>query len=52
MGTADVVVILAAAVLTGGLWWFFFGPKRARRAELRGGTQEIQVTVKGGYSQT
>jgi Cu+-exporting ATPase len=41
---------VAAAAATGGLWWFFFGPKRSRRAELRGDVQEVRVTVKGGYS--
>ena len=33
-----VVILLAG---------FFFGPKQARRAVLRGGFQEIEVTVKG-----
>src|SRR6266508_2470959 len=50
MGTADVLVLVAAVGLTGLLWWFFFGPRRAGRAELRGGVQEVVVTVKGGYS--
>src|SRR5690606_21754227 len=31
-------------------FWFFFGPKRAKRAELRGGVQEVEITVRGGYS--
>jgi Cu+-exporting ATPase len=50
MGTTEVAVLVAAALLTAGLWWFFFGPRRARRAEVRAGTQEVRVTVKGGYS--
>ena len=46
----DIAVLAGAAVLTGGLWWFFFGRRRVRVAELRAGVQEIQITVKGGYS--
>jgi P-type Cu+ transporter len=50
MGAADVVVMAAAAVLLAGLGWFFFGPRKARAAELSGGVQHIEVTVRGGYS--
>jgi Cu+-exporting ATPase len=50
MNVVDVVVVIAAAVLSFGLWRFFFGSKDASRAELRGGVQVVQVTVKGGYS--
>ena len=34
----------------GVLAWFFFGPKQARLAAVRGGMQEVVVTVRGGYS--
>jgi Cu+-exporting ATPase len=50
MSLLDLVVIGAGAALIALLAWFFFGPKPARRAELVGDTQEVQVTVKGGYS--
>jgi len=50
MGTTELIVVAAGAALAGFLWWFFFGPKQARRAEVRGGVQEVAVTVKGGYS--
>ena len=50
MNVADVVVVVAALLLSAGLWRFFFGAKEASRAELRGGVQEVTVTVKGGYS--
>ena len=43
-------VVVAGVLAAGFLWWFFFGPKRARRAEVIGGVQEVHVTVKGGYS--
>lgn len=38
-------------LLAGGLAWFFFAPKgRAARATERGGVQEVEVTVRGGYT--
>jgi Cu+-exporting ATPase len=46
----DLAVIAAGVALIAFLWWFFFGEKEARRAEVRGGTQEVEITVKGGYS--
>jgi len=50
MNVADVAVIVGGAALAGFMWWFFFGPKKARAAEVRGGVQEVEITVKGGYS--
>ncbi|MGD9621619.1 MAG: heavy metal translocating P-type ATPase [Mycolicibacterium sp.] len=50
MGISEVIVIVAALAIAGFLWWFFFGPKTARQAQLVGGAQEVDVTVKGGYS--
>ncbi|MGE0600636.1 MAG: heavy metal translocating P-type ATPase [Dehalococcoidia bacterium] len=50
MSAAELGVTLAGLASVAFLAWFFFGPKQARRAELRGGVQEIAITVKGGYS--
>ncbi len=50
MDVVDVVVIGAGVLLAGFLWWFFFGPKQAREASVVGGVQEVDITVKGGYS--
>jgi P-type Cu+ transporter len=50
MTAVDIAVLVGAALVTGGLWWFFFGPRHARVAELHAGVQEVQITVKGGYS--
>ncbi len=50
MTATGVIVIVAAAAIVGFLWWYFFGPKNARRAQLVSGVQEVDVTVKGGYS--
>ncbi|CRK55286.1 Lead, cadmium, zinc and mercury transporting ATPase; Copper-translocating P-type ATPase [Alloactinosynnema sp. L-07] len=50
MSVADIVVIVAAAGLVALLAWFFFGPKKTRLADMRDGVQEVEITVKGGYS--
>jgi Cu+-exporting ATPase len=50
MSTLEILVTAGGLLLIGLLAWFFFGPKRAREAEVRGGVQEVEVTVKGGYS--
>jgi Cu+-exporting ATPase len=50
MTFGDVVSIVAGVLVTGLLLLFFFGPKRSQRAQLRGGVQEVEVTVRGGYS--
>ncbi|MEU0734605.1 cupredoxin domain-containing protein, partial [Streptomyces lavendulocolor] len=50
MNADQIVVLAGAAGLIALLAWFFFGPRQTRLAELRGGTQEIGITVKGGYS--
>lgn len=50
MSVVDVAVAVGAAVLSLGLWRFFLGSKDASRAELRGGVQEVTVTVRGGFS--
>ncbi len=50
MTIAQIIVTTGGLVLMALLAWFFFGPKEARRAEMRGGVQEIDITVKGGYT--
>ncbi len=50
MSTADIGVLVGSAALATALVWFFFGPKKAGSAALRDGVQEVEVTVKGGYS--
>jgi P-type Cu+ transporter len=46
----DVAVIASGVALIAFLVWFFFGEKQARRAAVRDGLQEVEITVKGGYS--
>jgi len=46
----EILVTAGGVGLIAALGWFFFGPKQARRAEVRGGVQEVEITVKGGYS--
>ncbi|MGH3031690.1 MAG: heavy metal translocating P-type ATPase [Gaiellaceae bacterium] len=50
MGIAEIAVSAGGGAVIAFLAWFFFGPKGARRAEVRGGVQEVAITVKGGYA--
>ncbi|MFD7447062.1 heavy metal translocating P-type ATPase [Streptomyces sp. NPDC059909] len=50
MSADQIGVLIGACALIALLAWFFFGPRKAQLAELRGGAQEIGITVKGGYS--
>ena len=50
MTGTEILVTVGGVGLISGLAYFFFGPKEAHRAEVRGGVQEVEVTVKGGYS--
>ncbi len=47
---AELIVIISSIGLIGFLWWFFFGPQQASSASMRSGAQEVDITVKGGYS--
>ena len=50
MTGTEILVTAGGVALIAALAWFFFGPKQARRAEVRGGVQEVEINVKGGYS--
>ncbi len=50
MSVAEIAVTLGGLGAIAFLAWFFFGPKKARVAQIKGNVQEIEVTVKGGYS--
>lgn len=50
MDLIDLVVIFGGIALIGLLAWYFFAPRRAVSAELRGGVQQVEIEVRGGYS--
>ncbi|MFQ5830979.1 MAG: cupredoxin domain-containing protein, partial [Candidatus Methylomirabilia bacterium] len=50
MSEAEIFVTLGGLGAIAFLAWFFFGPKQAQVAGMRGDVQEVQITVKGGYS--
>ena len=50
MDASAIIVAVAAAAAIAGLGWYFFGPRKARAAQLAGGVQRLEVTVRGGYS--
>ena len=47
---AEIFVTIAGVAAIAGLARFFFGPREASGAKLRGGRQEVEIAVKGGYS--
>ena len=46
----EIIVTAAGVGLAAFLAWYFFGPRESGRAALREGVQEVEVTVRGGYS--
>lgn len=51
MNTIEIAVIVAGMLLIALVLWFFFGKRTAIVAHAgQSGTQEIMVTVKGGYT--
>jgi plastocyanin domain-containing protein len=51
MDSTEIIVVVVGVVAIACVLWFFFGPRqRVSAVESAGGVQEIQVTVKGGYS--
>ncbi len=47
---AEILVTIAGAAAIAALARFFFGARSAHTAELHAGRQDVEVTVKGGYS--
>ncbi|TPF97486.1 hypothetical protein EP30_02535 [Bifidobacterium sp. UTCIF-39] len=43
------MAFIAAALVSAGVLWFFLAPRKAARAVMNNGVQEIVVAVKGGY---
>lgn len=51
MDTTEIIVIATGVLAIGAVLWWFFGERETVAADLgAGGTQEIDITVKGGYS--
>ncbi|MBD0370848.1 MAG: cupredoxin domain-containing protein [Pyrinomonadaceae bacterium] len=51
MDTTEIIVAVAGLGLIGFVLWYFFGERERTAATVsESGVQEIQVTVKGGYS--
>lgn len=52
MDASQVVVIVGGILLVGFILWYFFGEREQAHAkqDAATGVQEINVTVKGGYS--
>ncbi len=49
MRSADIAVLVGSVLAIAGLVWFFFAPRKAHTAQIAGGVQRVEVTVRGGY---
>jgi len=51
MDSSEIVVVAVGLLLMALTLWYFFGPKERIQAEVTtGGTLQVKITVKGGYS--
>lgn len=51
MDSTEIVVLIGGIILIAFVLWYFFGERVGVSATVgEGGVQEIQITVKGGYS--
>ena len=51
MDTTEIIVVAGGVALIAAVLWYFFGEREQVAAAMSAsGTQEINVTVKGGYS--
>ncbi len=51
MDTTEILVVIGGVALIVFVLWYFFGEREAAAATVgESGTQEIKVTVRGGYS--
>lgn len=48
--SAEIAVTLGGIALAAVLASYFFGAKKVSATRVEGGAEEIEVTVKGGYS--
>ncbi|MCX6022498.1 MAG: cupredoxin domain-containing protein, partial [Chloroflexi bacterium] len=50
MSEANIIVTGGGVLFIAALSYYFFGPKQARRAEVTGNVQQVNITVRGGYT--
>jgi len=51
MDTTEIIVIVGGILAVGAVLWWFFGERESVAAKIsESGVQEIDITVKGGYS--
>ena len=50
MNATEIAVVVGGIALIAALAWYFFGPRTAVGAQLEGGRQVVDITVRGGYS--
>jgi len=50
VNATEIAVVLGGIAVIAALAWYFFAPRKAVGAQLEGGRQVVDITVRGGYS--
>lgn len=50
MTSAQIITLISGSGLIALIYWFFFGPKKAEKARVTAGVQEVRIVVSGAYS--
>jgi Cu+-exporting ATPase len=50
VNATDIAVVVGGIAVIAALAWYFFAPRKAVGAQLEGGRQVVDITVRGGYS--
>ena len=49
MDTTQIIVIVVGVALIAFILWFFFRKQEGKKVTASSGTQEVEITVEGGY---
>jgi len=50
MNATEIAVVVGGIAVIASLAWYFFAPRKAAGAQLEGGRQVVDITVRGGYA--
>jgi len=50
MSNAQILTLISGSGLIALIYWFFFGPRKAEKATVVSGVQEVHISVSGAYS--
>ncbi|HWP30679.1 MAG TPA: heavy metal translocating P-type ATPase [Fimbriimonadales bacterium] len=50
MTSTQIITLISGSGLIALIYWFFFGPRKAEKAKVTSGVQEVRIVVSGAYS--